>query len=284
MNKNFDNCNKELGQMNQNKINASLWLTVAVACLTVWNSAAIGQDEEWGQLKGRIVIQGDLPEIEPEKVDKDREACMVNGKIPLDDNLLIDKKSRGLKDAFVMMYLKKGSPTPPIHPSYEEDAKNPIEIDNNRCRFVPHAAFARTGQPVRLKNSDEVGHNCHITLFNSEINLNLPIGEHIDVKFDKTEKIPGQVKCDMHSWMDSVLLVRDEPYVAITDKDGKFEIKNVPAGEWKFQFWHKKAGYMRDLEIPDKKVGRRGEVELVFENGKTIDLGELKFDSGEFKK
>ena len=250
----------------------------------------MGQDAEpakaWATLKGRIIVEGDLPTIQPKVVPKtpdNEKYCLINGKPPLKDDLLIDKKSRGLKNAFIMMYLKRGADKPPVHPSYEADLAKPIVIDNQKCNFVPHAAFARTGQPVRLKNSDKTGHNCHIILFNDEVNLNLPIDEHVDVKFDKTEKFPGQVKCDLHPWMKGVLLVRDEPYVAITDKDGNFEIKNVPAGEWNFQFWHEKAGYMRDLQVPEKKVGRRGEVELVFEDGKTMDLGELKFDVGKFK-
>ena len=260
------------------------WGLVALFMNTIGVNDAWSQDVEWGHLKGRIVVAGDLPKIEREKVDKDQATCLSDGQAPLDDNLLVDEKSKGLKDAFVMMYLKKGDSTPPIHSSYEQQDATPVEIDNKQCRFTPHAAFVRTGKSLRLKNSDDVGHNCHITLFNNEINLNLPVGEHIDVKFDKAEKFPGQVKCDMHFWMDGVLLVRDEPYVAITDKDGNFEIKNIPAGQWKFQFWHKKAGYMRNLDVKDKKVGRRGEVELVFENGKTVDLGTMSFDAAKFKK
>ena len=265
------------------------YFILVIACAALPSTLLVGQDEDskaevWGTLKGKIIVEGDLPVIKPKQVGPGNAGCFANGKVPNDDNLLIDEKSRGLKDAFVMMYLKKNAPKPPIHPSYDEALTKPIEIDNKNCMFAPHASFARTGQPIRLKNSDDVGHNCHITLFNDEKNFNLPKGEHIDVKFAKTEKFPGIVKCDMHNWMDAVLLVRDEPYVAITDKDGNFEIKNVPAGEWKFQFWHKKAGYMRDLEVPENEVGRRGEVELVFENGKTIELGALKFPSSSFKK
>ena len=48
-----------------------------------------------------------------------------------------------------------------------------------------------------------------------------------------SEKVPGEVKCDVHKWMDGVLMVRDNPYVAITDAQGKFQIENIPAGEWK---------------------------------------------------
>lgn len=235
----------------------------------------------WGHLKGKIKVVGELPEIARETIDKDQATCMAGAKeFPLDDNLLVGKAGE-LKDAFVMMYLKGDKPA--IHPSYIEAAKKPKVLDNKKCRFEPHAVFVQTGQPLQLKNSDDVGHNCHIIMFNNEENINIPIGELVEVKFDEAEKVPGNVVCDIHRWMDSVLLVRDEPYVAITDDKGSFEIKNIPAGEWKFQFWHKKFAYMRDLDVEGKKVGRRGEVKITIEDGKTVDLGEMKIDAGKIK-
>ena len=261
-----------------------LQITLLTSILLIFSTSMDAQENEWGNLKGQIIVEGDLPEIEPEKIDKDKPVCMVGKEAPLDDNLLIDSSSRGLKDAFVMMYFKRGAAKPPVHESYEKSKDEVIEIDNKNCRFAPHAAFARIGQTIRLKNSDQVGHNCHITLFKDEINVNLPIGEHVDVKFKESEKFPGLVKCDMHQWMDGVLLIREEPYVAITDKDGRFEIKNVPAGEWTYQFWHKRAGYMKDLKVPAGELGGRGEIKLTIEPGKTLDLGKLTFDTAKFKK
>ena len=269
--------------MLRTKIETSFCLILA---LTIWvapSQRTAGQDGAWGNLKGKITVDGELPEIPREVVDKDQATCLRDGEAPLDDNLVVDDKSKGLRDAFVMMYLKRGAEKPPVHPAYDAALQKPVVIDNKNCRFHPHASFARTGQTVRLKNSDDVGHNCHIVLFNSEINLNLPIGEHVDVEFDKVEKFPGQVKCDMHFWMDGVLLVRDEPYVAITDKDGNFEIKNIPAGKWQFQFWHKKAGYMKYLKIPGMKPGRRGEIEIEIKQGETLDLGGMTFPAKKFK-
>ena len=184
-----------------------------------------------------------------------------------------------------MMYFKKGSdPRPDSHPSYEAIKNEPVEIDNKNCRFVPHALFVRTGQTLKLKNSDDVGHNCHITCFNNEENINLSPGTSVDVTLKNPEKIPGNVTCDVHKWMDAVVLVRDEPYVAITDVDGNFLIENIPTGTWRFQFWHKKAGYLRQLQVPGHKVGRKGEIEVTIKNGETLDLGKLIFPAKHFKK
>jgi plastocyanin len=182
-----------------------------------------------------------------------------------------------------MMYRRKGDPEPAVHPDYEKAMQQPVVLDNKLCRFEPHALFVRSGQTLRLKNSDDVGHNCHITLFNNEANVNIPIGEYVDVKLKQPEKVPGNVVCDIHKWMDAVLLVRDEPYVAITDSDGRFEMANIPAGTWKFQFWHRRAGYMKQLQVPGMKTGRRGEIEVTIKDGETLDLGQLMIDGSVFK-
>lgn len=253
------------------------------SALAVLTGTASAQEQKWGDFKGQIIVEGKLPEIEREKIDKDRSSCLTGKEPPLDDNLIVSKDG-GFKDVFVMMLRSEDDPLPPIHPDYDRQLQQPVVLDNKNCRFEPHALFVRIGQPLRMKNSDDVGHNCHVKLFNNEINVNIPIGEHVDVKLEEFEKVPGNVVCDIHSWMDAVLLVRDEPYVAITDADGKFQIKNVPTGKWEFQFWHKRVGYMRKLQIPDYKVGRRGEIEIEIGDEMQLDLGKLKLDSSAIRK
>lgn len=240
-------------------------------------------DDGWGNLTGTIVVEGELPPIPLEVVDKDKATCLIDGLTPKDDNLVVGKDG-GLRDAVVMMYFQRDAPTPAVHPSYESAKAEAVEIDNKNCRFVPHAVFVRTGQPFKLKNTDDVGHNCHITCFNNEENINLSPGGSVEVKLNNAEKTPGNITCDVHKWMDAVILIRDEPYAAITDDEGKFQLNNLPAGTWSFQFWHKKAGYLRQLEIPGFKVGRKGEIEVTIKNGETLDLGKMVFPATSFKK
>ncbi len=257
-------------------------LTVLVLATWVLTPFAAAQ-EGWGHLKGRIVVEGALPEIPPEVVDKDQATCLRDGQAPLDDNLVVSDDG-GLRDAFVMMYFKGSDPAPPIHPSYEESLAQPAVLDNKNCRFDPHAIFVRTGQSLELKNSDDVGHNCHIITFRNEQNINLARNDSVTIKFTDADKSPGNVVCDIHKWMDAVILIRDEPYAAITGPDGSFEIRNIPAGTWRFQFWHKKTGYMKDLDIPDYKVGRiKADIEVTIEDGQTLDLGTMKFPASSFK-
>jgi hypothetical protein len=51
-------------------------------------------------------------------------------------------------------------------------------------------------------------------------------------------------KCDVHGWMNAYVGVLDHPYFAVSDKDGKFDIKNLPAGTYTIEAWHEKLGTM----------------------------------------
>ena len=157
-------------------------------------------------------------------------------------------------------------------------------MPSGATRAPPHAVFVQTGQTFKLKNTDDVGHNCHIVCFNNEENINLAAGGSVDVTLKNAEKAPGNITCDVHKWMDAVVLIRDEPYAAISKEDGSFELNDIPAGTWKFQFWHKRTGYMRKLEIPGHKVGRKGEIEITIKNGETLDLGQMVLPTDAIKK
>ena len=259
------------------------------------NQAAAALVDGWGTLQGKIIFAGEVPEIPVENVgdSPDKALCLVDGELPLDDNLVVGDDG-GLRDVFVMMVTKGKGANAPVHPFYDDESDadadgaeddsdgdsegtgGEILIDNVACRFVPHALFVRAGSSLKLKNSDTVGHNCHIVTFANEHNVNLPAGGEVDIVLKNSHKAIGEVKCDIHKWMDGVILVRDNPYVAITDEDGSFQIKNIPEGEWEFQFWHKKGGYLKKIEIEGYKVSRKGIIDVNIEAGKELDLGQMQ--------
>lgn len=262
-----------------------LTMAAFVAALLVLPAFAQAQEGDWGHLSGTITVEGDVATPAEEAVGDhaDKAACLVDGKLPLDDNIVVNNENQGLRDVYVLMYLKKKK-TDAVHPSYEEKKKEPVVLDNVNCRFVPHATFVRTGQKLVLKNSDAVGHNCHITTFNNEHNPTLPANSSAEITFDTEDSRPGNVTCDLHKWMDSVIFIRDNPYVAITDADGKFTIENLPAGEWDFQFWHKKVGYLKKLSIEGVKVSKKGVATVEIKTGETADLGKMSLPAKSFKK
>ena len=50
------------------------------------------------------------------------------------------------------------------------------------------------------------------------------------------------VKCNQHPWMKMYVNVVKSPFYAVTDKDGKYEIKGLPPGDYTLAFVHEKLG------------------------------------------
>ncbi len=149
-------------------------------------------------------------------------------------------------------------------------------MDNNACRFDPHVALIWTGQKVVIGNSDPIGHNVNLTSNDSEaFNETIPSGGTIEKTFAKSKRMPVSISCSIHPWMKGWVMVRDNPYMAVTDKDGKFEIKNLPVGKWQFMFWQEMAGYVAEVKRNGKpEKWRRGILEVEIKPGKN-DQGEI---------
>lgn len=228
----------------------------------------------YGNLTGVIKVEGTIPKPIKVDVNKDAAVCLANGNEVYDQSLLISENNE-LEGAFVLLYLKRGQKVD-IHPDLKDAPEVSAVMDNNKCIFVPANLALRTGQKLVVKNSDPAGHNFNFSSFANQININIPANGEAEHTFDKVDKVPGVVKCDIHPWMTGYMIVRDDPYFSVTGKDGKFMIEKLPAGTWGFQFWHNRCGYMKDLtKDGDKFLGKRGEFEVEIKDGETVDLGEL---------
>ena len=253
-------------------------------CVFLISVSNVSADEDWGHFEGQIIVKGIAPENPPESVKgPDAKLCLVDGKIPLDDGFVISKKNE-LANVYVFMFEGRGANKPKAyHPNYDKLKAAVLVLDNVKCRFLPKALFVRSGQDVKFKNSDAAGHNCNIKSFEHARNFAIPANQSVDVTFGMgSDKTPATLVCDMHTWMDSVIFIRDNPYVAITDSNGKFKIENLPPGDWQFQFWHQKAGYLKEIEIKGYKVSRKGVIEATIKAGETLDLGKLDFPAEAF--
>jgi hypothetical protein len=237
--------------------------------------------EPWGDLTATFVYDGEIPEESPLKVTTDVEFC---GKFHLvDESLVVNAENKGIANVFAYLYIGRTDDPPQVHPSYEESADDEVIIDNNKCRFAPHAAVLRTSQTLLMTNNDEVGHNCKVdTIINSPINYTIPAGGKLKHNFTEPERLPSRVSCSIHPWMSGWLLIKDNPYMAVSDENGKLVIKNLPAGQWTIQFWQEKAGYVSDVTQDGQPTEwRRGRLEVEIKPGEndlgTIKLGETAF-------
>lgn len=183
------------------------------------------------EISGKVKLDGEpKPEIEI-KMDA---TCgkMHEGKVTTRHYVV--GADKGLGNVFV--YIKQGAPkgTAPTTPAL---------MDQVGCIYEPYVLGAVVGQDVAFKNSDPVLHNVHATpKINKEFNFAEPLkGQVISKKFDQPEVLV-RIKCDVHPWMFGYIGVTEHPYFAVTDKDGNFTIKNVPAGKYTVEAYHLKAG------------------------------------------
>ena len=233
------------------------------------NAAA---DDAWGTLKGRIVYSEDAPTAEKIDVERDAEVCGIVGLV--DESLVVHKDNRGIRNIAIWLETRDEIP---VHPDLQQPPREAPCIDNRDCRFEPRMLAVRTGQIFELKNSDPISHNAAVyARRNSPFSEIIPMNQPLQKKFAKAETLPVRVDCSIHAWMKAYLIVADHPYVAVTGKDGNFEIKNVPAGEWKFRFWHERPGYVQTLVTDGKPAPiEKGNWVLSITADKTLDLGDL---------
>jgi hypothetical protein len=242
-----------------------VWTAVLITFASVASAA------EWGSLKGRFVVEGTPPARSPLAVG---DVAFCIGQKPMDETVVVGEKG-GLANVAVYFSLPRGQSID-IHPDYAELLKKPVELDNKNCHFVPHVTLLRVGQELLIKNSDPLGHNTRMENPANSFNEMLGAGDQRPVTLKQASTLPIPISCSIHTFMKGHVLLLDHPYMAVTDENGAFEIKNVPAGARGFTFWHEAPGYLRDLRVGSARTDRRGRAELTIKAGETLDLGEIR--------
>src|SRR5262249_44346486 len=228
----------------------------AFLCLTTPVPARQPGDA-WGTVKGQVVFDGNaVPEPVPLKVSHDQKHCLSKGPI-FSEDLVVNKANKGVRWAFVWLKAAKDGPGLAIHPSLRAVAPDEVTIDQPCCKFEPHALTLRQGQVLRAKNSAPMNHCLAWSghpLKNPGGNIILPPEQsHAIANLKADDRRPLHLTCHLHPWMRAWVWVFDHPYHAVTDGDGKFELKLAPAGECQLVVWHEKVGWV----LPGKSEGMK---------------------------
>jgi len=231
--------------------------SIAAAVLIAPNTPAA--DGDWAAVKGQIVFPAgkDVPERKKLDVSQDKAHCLSKGDI-LDESLIVNPKNKGIKNAVVWLRidsteqkeLKTKMPADKIHPSDKNRKAATITIDQPCCMFVKRVTLARVGDSIVAKNPAPIAHNFSWNSANNgEFNPVIP--KESDWKMEKplvAESSPILFKCTIHPWMAGYVRVFDHPYYAMTDEDGKFEMKNAPVGKFRMVVWQEKQGFLGGKE------------------------------------
>ncbi len=218
---------------------------LAVGISGAWQAASAAD------IVGVITLMGTPPaekEITP-LMDNPDCAAMYNGKAPTTHFYVVGPKGE-FADVVVSLKGVTGKST--------GASAAPAVLDQKGCLYTPQILAVQTGQKIIVKNSDTCVHNVHCTPTvpgNPEHNdVQMAGGADLTYTFPQPEMFL-RFKCDVHPWMFAWVSVFDSPYFAVSDKDGKFVIKNVPPGKYTVEANHRKLGAQtQDVEVADKDV------------------------------
>jgi plastocyanin len=172
-------------------------------------------------------------------------------------NIVGTVKAKGVKNsADAVIYIEK------ISGKTFNPPKEHARMDQKNLKFHPHVLPILAGTTVDFLNSDDVLHN----VFSPDqcadkMNLGTwPKGQTRSY----TYKNPGCVTvmlCNVHPEMEAYVLALETPFYAVSAADGKYEIKDVPAGKYELKIWHEKLKAQTiNVDVPES-----GSVTIDFE-------------------
>lgn len=211
-----------------------------------------------GDITGTVTLNGTPPperEITPLENDPACGKLHDGGKVFT--HFYVVGANKGLADVVVML---KGVP-----PKTADPSTPPAVIDQKGCLYNPQILAIQTGQTLLVKNSDPAS----VPMHNIRINPTAPANKDAFATKLSQPQMTGapdlvynfpapenflKFQCDVHTWMFAWVTVVDNPYFALTDKDGKYTIKNVPPGKYTISALHyklAKEGVDKEIEVKD---------------------------------
>ena len=213
--------------------------------------------ENGGTIEGKVTLVGDNPKpmafnlvTIPDPVYCGRISTGTGWRIVED---FIVAQDGALKDVIVMIKgIEKGK-------SFELPK---VKIEAKDCDFFPFVNVLKDQDEIQVINMDPVQHDIQgyetarvrgaRVLFNRPLPMN-PFHKVFDA-LQSHKHLPGKpmietihltkdrnifvMQCGFHPYMFSWGMVVNNPYYAITKEDGRFEITNIPPGDYTLTAWH----------------------------------------------
>jgi hypothetical protein len=202
-----------------------------------------------GTITGMVKWSGAMPRSATVAITKDPQICDPDAQKTRDLERLIVGAQGGVANAVV--FLKDISRGKAIDLPLQRQF-----LDQKQCRYEPHILLVPANAKLQMKSSDAVLHTVHMDGA-ATYNLPFPFPNQV-ISRDMPATGLVNLKCNGgHTWMNAEMLVVSHPYYAVTDESGKFELSNVPPGDYEIVAWHEGWGIARQEGSFDVLTGKR---------------------------
>jgi hypothetical protein len=214
-------------------ITATLWILTFALAADVWAQDApykVISVSGGGTISGVVKWSGPVPPVSMMPISKDPEICDPQSRkeVPL-DRLIIGPQGGVANTVVFLRDISAGKDFPASQPK-------PL-LDQHYCRYEPHVLLVPLKTDLDIKSSDATLHTVHMEGAAS-YNLPFPFTNRIS---SRTMGTAGLVtlKCNGgHVWMNGEIWVIPHPYYVVTNDSGRFELADVPPGEYELVAWH----------------------------------------------
>ncbi len=184
-------------------------------------------------IEGTVVYDGPAPADSIIQLTADMSAC--NKPLEISN---FSRDGNRLAQAVVFLLDVKIGKRLPLEKRYE--------IRKSGCSFEPRLQVVSRGGGVIFFSSDNVIDDASVVdLATGKVAMYLPFSDPGQVipSIDLLDAPAAfEVSVDARPMSNAYMVVLDHPYYSITDKSGKFSIRDVPPGLYTLRAWHPKLG------------------------------------------
>lgn len=222
----------------------------------------IGKVVQGGTIHGQVSFSGIPPAPLVVPVDKEPEVCGEQR------SLVKVETHNGLLTGVVMVLegIQTGKPfsSRTFHGPlpgegefrYQGGPTLGLRVKTKACNFGPFTGVIAANEAVQFENQDTIKHTLHTfaamdtrglilrTVHNQDIHPQDTIEREFEAGKLRGSRVV-RITCNRHDFMQNWLYVVDHPYFAMTDKEGRFHIDQVPPGTYTLLAWHPILGEQR---------------------------------------
>jgi hypothetical protein len=183
-----------------------------------------------GTIAGTVKWSGPEPHIAKFPITKDSQICDPESQKTTDLQRLIIGPDGGVANTVVFLkHISKGKPM--------EIPEARRFLNQRHCHYEPHILLVPESGDLKMRSSDATLHTIHMEGA-ATYNLPFPFPNQVIARPMSTAGLVT-LRCNGgHVWMNAEMFVVPHPYYAVTDETGRFELKDVPPGEYELVAWH----------------------------------------------